>query len=93
MCERALAISEGALRVDHPDLITSRASMAGLYTDQGFLDKASPLLEKVVESFERVHGDDHPAVASALNNRAGLLKKQVRVVRNFQFFSWVQLCR
>ncbi|CAN0452191.1 unnamed protein product, partial [Ectocarpus sp. 8 AP-2014] len=71
--ERALAISEGALGVDHPHTIASRAWMADLYQKQGFLDKASPLLEEVVSARERVQGRDHPNVASALNNRAGLL--------------------
>ncbi|CAM9785742.1 unnamed protein product, partial [Ectocarpus sp. 12 AP-2014] len=32
--ERALAISEGALGVDHPNTIKSRAWMADLYTKQ-----------------------------------------------------------
>ncbi|CAN0139864.1 unnamed protein product [Ectocarpus sp. 6 AP-2014] len=74
--ERALAIREGALGVDHPDTIMSRAYIADLYTKQGLLDKAAPLLEEVVFSFERALGPDHPSVAAALNNRAGLLSSQ-----------------
>ncbi|CAN0458451.1 unnamed protein product, partial [Scytosiphon promiscuus] len=85
--ERALAINEVALGVDHPSTITSRAWMADLYTKQGFLDKASPLLEEIVSARERVLGHDHPDVASALNNRALLLKAQVRAVRNFREYS------
>ncbi|CAM9754953.1 unnamed protein product, partial [Pylaiella littoralis] len=74
--ERALAINEVALGVDHPSTITSRAWMADLYQKQGLLDKASPLLEEIVSARERVEGHDHPNVASALNNRAGLLESQ-----------------
>lgn len=77
MFERALAINEVALGVDHPSTITSRAWMTDLCEKQGFLDKAAPLLEEVVCASERVLGHDHPDVASALSNRAGLLYKQV----------------
>ncbi|CAM9237425.1 unnamed protein product, partial [Ectocarpus sp. 12 AP-2014] len=45
-CERALAIREGALGVNHPDTITSRVCVAYVYARQGLLDKASPSLEK-----------------------------------------------
>ena len=61
--------------------------MADLCQKQGFLDKASPLLEEVVSARERVQGRDHPDVASALNNRAALLENQVSAVRKFQEFS------
>ena len=84
--ERALVISERALRANHPSTITSRAWMADLYKKQSFLDKASPVLEEVVSARERVRGRDHPNVASALNNRAGLLQNQVRAVRFYRIF-------
>ncbi|CBJ31695.1 NB-ARC and TPR repeat-containing protein-likely pseudogene [Ectocarpus siliculosus] len=74
--ERALAIREGALGVDHPDTIMSRACVADLYTKQGLLDKAAPLLKEAVCSFERALGPDHPSVAAALNDRACLLQSQ-----------------
>lgn len=83
MFERALAIKERALGVDHPSTITSRAWMADSYMKQGFLDKAPLLLEEGVSARERVQGPDHPNVASALNNLAVLLKSQVRAKRCF----------
>lgn len=81
--ERALAIEEAALGVDHTRTITSRAWMADLYQEQGFFDKSSLLMEEVVRAREHVLGCDHPEVAIALHNRAGLLKTQVRAVRIF----------
>ncbi|CAN0547348.1 unnamed protein product, partial [Ectocarpus sp. 12 AP-2014] len=64
--ERALAINMAALGPEHPSTITSRAWMADLYINQGFLDKASPLLEEIVNTRERVQGLGHPDVAVAL---------------------------
>lgn len=87
LLERALVINERALGADHPDTIESRAWIADLYQRQGFLDMAAPLLKEVVSTRERVQGRNHPDVASALNNRAGLLKDQVRATRNFQDLS------
>ncbi|CAN0442905.1 unnamed protein product, partial [Ectocarpus sp. 12 AP-2014] len=37
LLERALAIREGALGVDHPDTITSLGALADLYARQGLL--------------------------------------------------------
>lgn len=77
LVERALAITERALGVDHVDTITSYACLAGLYVSQGFVDKAFPLLEEVVSARERVQGRDHPDVAAALNDWASLLATEV----------------
>lgn len=81
--ERALAINEVALGVDHPSTITFRAGMADLYQKQGLLDKALPLLDEVASSLERALGPDHRDVASALSNRACLLRSQVTAKRWF----------
>lgn len=70
-------MNEDALGVDHPRTITCRACVADVCQKQGFFDKASPLLEEVVSARERVLGRDHPHVATALNNRALLLRAQV----------------
>lgn len=75
--ETAMAIREDALGMDHPDTISSRVSMADLYTKQGFLDKAAPLLEKIASAHER--GRDELDLASALNDGAELLRARVRV--------------
>lgn len=45
LVERAMAIYEVALGMDHKETIQSRGLMGDLYKKQGFFDKASPLLE------------------------------------------------
>lgn len=59
--------------------------MAFLYEKQGLPDKASPLLEEIVSSRERVQGRDHPDVAAALNNQAQFLESQVMGGRREKF--------
>lgn len=81
MVERALDIEERALGADHSNAIASRAWMAELLRKQGFLNKASRLLEEVVSALERVQGFEHPDYASAVSNWAVLLENQVRAVR------------
>ncbi|CAB1102081.1 unnamed protein product [Ectocarpus sp. CCAP 1310/34] len=76
LLERALAIREGALGVDHPDTITSLGALADLYARQGLLEKATPMLEEVVSARERAQGRDHPDVASALSMWAVVLSDQ-----------------
>lgn len=83
LLERGLAIFEATLGVDHPSTIKSRACVGDFYARQGLLGKASPLMGEVISALERVHGGDHPDVAAALNNRAQLLKAQVRAIRIF----------
>ena len=45
---------------------------------QGKLDEATPLYKESLAIRKKVFGDEHPKVATALNNLAGLLKSQVR---------------
>ena len=40
----------------------------------GRLAEAEPLVQRVVAIFEKAYGPEHPNVATALNNLAGLLK-------------------
>lgn len=56
-----------------------------LYYTQGKYDEADPLFLRVIEIYEKSLGPDHPHLAVTLNNRAGLLCKQVR--QPFLFFS------
>ena len=44
---------------------------------QGDFDGAKPHFERTIEIFEKSLGPDHPNVATALNNLAGLLRAQV----------------
>ena len=48
---------------------------------QGKYDEAGPLYERSLAIREKALGPDHLDVATALNNRAGLLRVQVRAVR------------
>ena len=50
---------------------------------QGKFTEAEPLYGRATEIWETALGPEHPNVATALNNRAGLLESQVRTVRNF----------
>lgn len=52
---------------------------------QGKYEQADRLYIQAIEILERALGPDHPQVATGLSNRAGLLKSQVRAVRNVQF--------
>lgn len=76
LVEEALRIRLRFLPKDHPDIITSRGLLADLYVNLGSLEKAS-ILEHIVSDRERVHGPEHPFVASALNDWASLLEDQV----------------
>lgn len=51
--------------------------VAESYLKCGLPGKASPLMEEIVSTRERVLGRDHPDVASALSSRALLLMEQV----------------
>lgn len=51
---------------------------------QGKYEEAGPLYERSLAIREKALGPDHPAVATALNNRALLLNSQVRATRFFQ---------
>ncbi|CAM9130011.1 unnamed protein product [Ectocarpus sp. 8 AP-2014] len=47
---------------------------------QGKYAEAEPLFERATEIWEKALGPDHPTVANALNNRAGLLYKQGKYI-------------
>ena len=49
-------------------------------TFQGRLDEADPLSKRSLAIHEKVLGPDHPDLATVLDNRATLLKAQVRAV-------------
>lgn len=65
-------------------------------TFQGKYAEAELLYEKAIKIWEKVHGHDHPKVAAGLNNRAELLRVQVRAIRCFLKFSsgsmWMLPC-
>ena len=55
-----------------------------LLLSQGKYAEAEPLYERSQAIQEKASGPEHPAVATVLNNWAGLLERQVRAVINFQ---------
>ena len=52
--------------------------MASLYDSQGKYNEAEPLYQQALALRQKLLGDDHPDVASSLNNLAGLYKSQGR---------------
>lgn len=58
---------------------------------QGKYAEAEGLCAKAMEIFEETLGSGHPNVASAVNNRAALLRMQVRKVHRYQSFHGVLL--
>ena len=57
--------------------------MERFFDFQGKLDKAAPLYKKAIEIWKKVHGEEHPLVATGLNNLANLYKAQVRFLSIF----------
>ncbi len=55
----------------HPDIIIA-------FSSQGKYDEAVPLYKESLAIRKKVFGDEHPKVATALNNLAELLRNQVR---------------
>lgn len=49
-------------------------------TFQGNYSEAGPLYRRAAATFEAVLGREHPIVAAALNNLAGMLRMQVRAI-------------
>ena len=74
--EHALAIWEGALGPDHPDVATTLNNLANLHYDQGKYVEALPLHKRALAIYERALGPDHPDVATTLTNLAELYRAQ-----------------
>jgi len=55
---------------------TAQHELAFLYSNMAQYDKAEPLYQCALESFKLALGDDHPSVASTLNNLALLYRSQ-----------------
>jgi len=72
----ALAIREGQLRPDHPDIATSLNNLALLLETQKKYEDAEPLHRRALAIREGLLGSDHPETAESLNNLAALLYAQ-----------------
>jgi tetratricopeptide (TPR) repeat protein len=78
--ERALAISEGQLGPDHPEVAVSLLNLGGLLADQGDLKRARKVYERALSILEERLGPEHPDLAFALNN-FGLILHQLHDLR------------
>jgi tetratricopeptide (TPR) repeat protein len=74
--ERALAIREKVLGLEHPATANSLNNLAGLLQDRGDLAGARPLFERALATREKVLGPEHLDTAGSLNNLANLLRDQ-----------------
>jgi tetratricopeptide (TPR) repeat protein len=74
IAERAVAISEVALGLDHPDIAGSRNNLALVLQALGDLAGARVQLERAVAIGEAALGPNHPNVAVGLNNLGDVLQ-------------------
>jgi tetratricopeptide (TPR) repeat protein len=74
--ERALAISEKVLGLEHAETARSLNSLAGILTEQDDLAGARPLFERALAIREKTLGPEHLDTAGSLNNLATLLQAQ-----------------
>ena len=74
--QRALAINEEAMGLEHANTAASLAHLAVFYKNQGKYELAEPLFKRSLAIVEEAYGLDHSGVASALDNLAGLYRNQ-----------------
>ncbi|MBM7845930.1 tetratricopeptide repeat protein [Herpetosiphon giganteus] len=74
--ERALAIHESVLGVEHLETATSVNNLASVLDNQGRYGEAQRLYERALAIYEAVLGDEHPNTATSVNNLAGVLERQ-----------------
>ena len=80
---RAGVVEQLLLRCQSPLGLTTLLACLP-FTSKGKFAEAEPLNRRATEIWETALGPEHPNVAVALNNGAGLLREQVRAVRKFQ---------
>lgn len=71
--ERALAIQEEVLGVEHPVVATSLNNLANAHRGLGALERASAAHERALAIREQAFGPEHPEVGMSLNNLGNLL--------------------
>jgi hypothetical protein len=76
--EGALEGRERVLGREHPDTLTSRDSLARLYSDQGRHAEAEPLMERVVKGRQRMLGLEHPDTLASMNSLVRIYTAQGR---------------
>ena len=70
------AAADEAKTEEHPDALTSMASLASVYMSQERWEEAETLLVRVMETRIRVLGEDHPDTIAVMNNLASTLSHQ-----------------
>ena len=95
MSQLALGLTDSVTRScdvlgpDHPDSLTSRNSLAGVYRDAGRLDKAISLYEQILEDSIRVLGLDHPSTLTSRFNLAGTYRASGRLDKAITLYEQV----
>src|SRR5205085_2204362 len=72
LLQRALALREQVLGLEHPDTASTLNELAWLYYLQDKYTQAEQLVQPALARFERVLGSEHPEVAYTLNILAGV---------------------
>ncbi|HKS40162.1 MAG TPA: FxSxx-COOH system tetratricopeptide repeat protein [Blastocatellia bacterium] len=76
LLERALAIGEATLGLDHPGVATHLNNLGNVLREQGDLDSAKSLYERALAIDEATLGPHDPDVAIDLNNLGDVLQSQ-----------------
>jgi len=84
--ERALAIQEKTLGLDHPDVALSLNGLAVLCCVQSMYAEAEPLYDRSLHIREKALDPDHPDVATSLGNLALLFDAQGRYAEAIRFY-------
>src|SRR5205807_1909845 len=80
LLRRALAIGEGRLGSDHPNVAARLNNLAEILRKTNQLVEAELLLRRALAIDEKNFGPDHPTVAIRLNNLGALMRTANRLV-------------
>jgi tetratricopeptide (TPR) repeat protein len=75
---RALEIRHRIFGEDHPDTLTSLASMAFYFLEKGKYDQAEPMLRQCLKKQRRILGEEHPETLGSLQNLALIMGNKGR---------------
>jgi tetratricopeptide (TPR) repeat protein len=73
--QEALEVRRRVLGEEHPDALTALNSLAVVARDQGRLDEARAMGERVLHLRARVLGDTHPSTVESMRDLAETLKR------------------
>ena len=75
-CQEAFDLCRQSQPETSPISIRLHNNLAAIHLNAGRLDRAEPILHRVVELSKKVHGDSHPTVATLLNNLGELYRQR-----------------